>query len=391
MTRYNNEYRITYLEGLVDGMATNTSPSTTNNSTTPLNAGATFTGTWELNSSPDVMVSLKTDQVGILYFDFSNDGGVTYDTFPIDGFTVFAGVHEVHNAVKSYRSFRIRMVNTSASNQTYLRAYTTFGKLRQLNAPANSTIASDADTTVVRPLDFNLLVAEGLYQNRQNFIKDGLNEDIDTASVPEDLWSSGGVYTGFPVGVIENGMVVSTSASDTGTIYFAYLASETSTEYVFASATLNGTTPVSLGVNIWRCNFAYYDSGNDTTFNLGVISIYHQTTTTNIFLTIPIGYSQSFCAAYTVPYGNSIYLDRVNGNLRGSATASLDGAFYYRVYGESPKYRFPFELQFGTLYFDDVDYLIRIPERTDIMPRILTSSANNISAKFGYRFVIVKA
>lgn len=77
--------------------------------------------------------------------------------------------------------------------------------------------------------------------------------------------------------------------------------------------------------------------------------------------------------------------------LAGSATytGSLDGYIWYRGYNESPRLRFPFELQCGSLYFDDVDYLVRIPERTDIIPRITTSSANNLIAKFSYRFLKV--
>jgi len=47
-------------------------------------------------------------------------------------------------------------------------------------------------------------------------------------------------------------------------------------------------------------------------------------------------------------------------------------------------------LQFGTLYFDDVDYLTKIPAGTDIIPRIITSSVNGLSAKISYRFIKVK-
>jgi hypothetical protein len=76
--------------------------------------------------------------------------------------------------------------------------------------------------------------------------------------------------------------------------------------------------------------------------------------------------------------------------MRGITSGSLDGFFYYKPFGESPRLRFPFELQYGTLYFDDVDYLVKIPERVDLMPRIITSSANNLVAKISYRFIKVK-
>jgi len=125
--------------------------SISNNSTTPLNTGITFTGTSELNNTPDVQVSCKTDQNGILYFDFSNDN-VNWDTFPVSGFPVTAGIHEFHNAVKGPRYFRVRFTNSSLSNQTYLRLYTYYGTFRQLNSPLLRTINSDDDATTVRSI-----------------------------------------------------------------------------------------------------------------------------------------------------------------------------------------------------------------------------------------------
>lgn len=64
---------------IADGFGT---LSTTNNSTTPLTAGATFTGTAEQNNFPDVYISCVTDQAGTLYFDFSNDG-TNWNVFPL--------------------------------------------------------------------------------------------------------------------------------------------------------------------------------------------------------------------------------------------------------------------------------------------------------------------
>jgi len=75
--------------------------------------------------------------------------------------------------------------------------------------------------------------------------------------------------------------------------------------------------------------------------------------------------------------------------MRGSTSGSLDGVFWYRAYNESPRYRFPFELTYGALYFDDIDYLIKVPPRTDMCPRIIYSSANNLAVKVSYRLIKV--
>jgi hypothetical protein len=129
---------------------TNSSLSVLNTTTTPILASTTYTGTYELiNNLNDVMVSCKTDQAGTLYFDFSNDGTNT-DTFPSNGFSVSANIHEFHVAVKGKRYFRVRLENTSVSNQTYLRLYTYYGNFRQGNLPLNQSISDDSDSIVVR-------------------------------------------------------------------------------------------------------------------------------------------------------------------------------------------------------------------------------------------------
>lgn len=134
-----------------------------NTTTTPLNAGQSYTGSAEQNTFSEVMISCKTDKAGILHFDFSNDS-TNWDTFPVAGFSVSANIHEFHTAVKGPRYFRVRFENTSGENQTYLRLYTYYGTYRQGNAPLNSSIGDDSDAIITR----GVLVGStdgGLYKN----------------------------------------------------------------------------------------------------------------------------------------------------------------------------------------------------------------------------------
>ena len=360
--------------------------SLNNNTTTPLNAAATFTGTAEeAVAFSSVTVACLTDQVGTLYVDFSPDGTNWDSTL---SFVVAPNVNEVHRITVTRKFMRVRMTNTSVSNQTFLRLQTLLGSYQSLTSSLNSVMQQDADSLIVRPMDFNLLVGEGKFQGANITIKDGFNQDVDTGSVPEDIWDNGGLYTGF-VTAAAAAEVVSSSASDTGTLWYSYMATSDDLDYVFASVTLNGTTPVSLGHDIWRCNFAYYDSGG-VGFNVGLLSIRLTAAPTSIFVTVPIGYSQSYCAAYTVPKNSNVYIDRITGTLRGSTSGSCEGVFYFKPLNESPRYRFPFELNFGALYFDDMDYNVRIPQQVDIIPRILSASANNLSPKVSYRLLKIK-
>lgn len=362
---------------------------TGNSSSSALNNGATFTGSsMDVSPYPAVTVACKTDQNGILYAEFSTDG-TNWDSSL--SYAVTAGSNEVHRISVARKYFRVRFTNNSGSNQTYLRLSTILGWQTQLTSSLNSQIQSDQDTIAVRPMDFNLMVAEGLYQNRNNTIKDGFNLDIDSASVPEDLTNEGGVYAGFPTGSPEAGQIVVASNADVGTVYYSYLASSTDTDYTFASVAINGAGNYTLQHNIWRCNFAYFISNSATSTNAGDITVRNSVTTTNVFCVIPATYGQTYCGAYTVPAGSSVYIDRITGSLRGSTSGSLDGFFYYRDSTSGGyRLRFPFELQYGGLYFDDIDYLIKIPAGVDFIPRIVTASANNLQAKISYRIIKVK-
>lgn len=122
-----------------------------NTTTTPLASGATFIGTGEQNQFPDVYVSCITDQAGTLYFEFSNDNA-NWNIFPPSGFTLTAGVHEAHKALKAGRYFRIRIVNTSGSAQTYLRAYTYYGSFDQLTSPLNFAPNADSDAITAKSI-----------------------------------------------------------------------------------------------------------------------------------------------------------------------------------------------------------------------------------------------
>lgn len=122
-----------------------------NTTTTPLASLATFIGTGEQNQFPDVYVSCITDQAGTLYFEFSNDNA-NWNIFPPGGFTLTAGVHEAHKALKAGRYFRIRIVNTSGSAQTYLRAYTYYGIFDQLTSPLNFAPNNDTDAITTKSI-----------------------------------------------------------------------------------------------------------------------------------------------------------------------------------------------------------------------------------------------
>jgi hypothetical protein len=362
--------------------------STLNSTSTLLNAGATFTGTSEnVSQFNSVVIAAKTDKDGSMYIDFSNDG-TNWDS--VLTFNVTASANEVHRITITRKYFRVRFTNTSASNQTYLRLQTSFGSQTQLTSGLSSTVQQDADALTVRTIDPEIAIAKGLFEGYSIINKFGRNGDIDTGSVPEDIWNGGGTYAGFPTGAPEEFQVFSSSASDTGTLTFTYLPTTTSTAYLTATVTLNGTSTVNTGVTGYRMHTAQYNNGNATTFNVGTITVRHITTTANIFCVMPIGRSQTNVAAYTVPFGYTAHIRRLFCRVIGSTSGIVDGALWIRGAGMSPRLRRPFTSATADA-FEELPYGgITVSSQSDIMVRISSASANNLDVIAGYDLILIK-
>jgi len=242
------------------------------------------------------------------------------------------------------------------------------------------------------PTTFEIEVGKGAVTGASWILKDGINFDVDTGSVPEDIWDGGSVYTGFPTGAAQQFVAVSTNAGDTGTLTFYYLEDANSTEYKTRTVTLNGTTPVLTGVSGIRCNYGFYQSAGANTFNLGDISLYHQVTTTNVFFRMPIGYGQSYCSGVTIPKGNIGYIFSATSSIRGSGTTAqyADAIIWTRRFGGSPLLRNAYTLTNNTPYIEFLGYAFAIPENTDFIPRVLAVSTNNSIIQASYRLLLLK-
>lgn len=167
-------------------MKPHTEQSSGNTTTTPLGAGATFTGTGEQNQYTHVMVSCYSDQAGTLYFDFSPDG-TNWNVFPVAGFSVAAATHEFHMAVKGPRYFRVRYTD-GGSGQSTFRLYTYYGQFNQANAPLNTDIAQDSDAAVVHAVLAAQINGSGDFVNIQStssgILKIGGSVDVDSSALP---------------------------------------------------------------------------------------------------------------------------------------------------------------------------------------------------------------
>lgn len=233
-----------------------------------------------------------------------------------------------------------------------------------------------------------LSIAQGNISGSSWVLKSGRNPDVDTATVPEDIWNGGGAYAGFPLTAPETVQAFSSSASDTGILTITYLPSATATAYIQGSVTLTGTTPVDFPFTAYRVHSAFYTDG--VTGNIGEITVRWKITTTVIFLKIPIGTNQSYMAGYTVPFGSRGYIYEVFCSIQGSATASVDGALWIRLSGAQFRLRRNFNAASGFAYRETLDGRLVLPALTDIQMRITNCSANNTPVVGGYTILVVQ-
>lgn len=228
--------------------------STDNSSTTPLNNGIAFTGTWEdVSKYPSVVLAIKTDQNGTFSVQFSPDG--TNQDSTLTRYYRTDQIEAPHRFTVTRQFMRVVFTNDSGTNQTYLRLQTTIGVFSELNSPTDSTLSQDFDATVVRPTDYNSEVATERRQGHTLWNKFGYNEDVDTAA-PEVVASWGGAFD--PMTTARTLSIVSTDANDddggTGANNVVVTGVDANREEQVVQVIMDGTTPVVttetwLGVN----------------------------------------------------------------------------------------------------------------------------------------------
>ena len=242
--------------------------STVNSSNSILTTGATFTGTAELNSFTDVMVTIETDQDGTLYIEFSPDGTNWDSSLSFNYITT--RIHPPHIVVKANRYARVRFENTSTSDQTYLRLNTYYGQFNKLTTRTDSVLPESFDAIPTRPSDYNTEVAEGRREGASLWNKFGYNDDIDVGTEVVASW--GGTFT--PLTTAGTLLIASSSVNDTnggtGCNSIVIYGIDSNREEQIEVVTMNGTTTVNtvstwLGINrvaMFLCGSGQINAGD---------------------------------------------------------------------------------------------------------------------------------
>ena len=209
----------------------------------------------------------------------------------------------------------------------------------------------------------------------------GVNEDVDTGTLPEDIWAVGGLYPWPTAATLLS--IVSTNANDTAagtgarTIFISGLDSlyNAQTETI----TMNGLTPVISTKQFLRVNTAFILSAGSSKINAGDIDVKNNTIITDILARVVAGKGASRTSNYTVPAGFTLAIDSMFiGINRPSTPSDISIATYFG----SPLgfYRLPLEISTAANpYRHDTSPPIIVAEKNDFILRAIYVSANNTS------------
>lgn len=372
-----------------------------NSSLIALTSGSTFTGAWIRNTEPDVLVSCKASHNGVLYFDFSNDG-VNVDSFPVAGFTVTAGIHEFHSAVKGPRYYRTRFTNSSASTQTYFRLYTYYGTFRQSNAPINSVISSDVDAVVVRTVSSELDLAFGNFDGLEEGAKFGMIDLLDAADAPATIWAFGsddisGRVSRIPFQSTATTLyLTSSSAADTSRSFSVEYIDATGarvTETVLTNASSGQTPVVFAASNGLHVNRIFLNGNNQT--HAGNIYIAHtnnftsgvpNSPSTDVTGFIEAGYGQTQQAAYIVPAGfkQRIKLITLLAARASGASGSAEIQFRVKPSGGSWRILREYEIQTGETTFPVFGVILDAGTKWEWVLNDVSDTDTNVTAEIAF-------
>lgn len=365
-----------------------------NTTQSPLAAAGEWIGEWtDAQSFTMITTSCVTDVDGTLYMEFTNNNNNTVASYSLV-YVVQANQIEAHSLKRKFQFYRSRYVN-GASDQTSFQLNTFFDDNGIIVAAKNATLAQDADALATRDTAFDQEVAEGLREGYAIRNKFGRNLDIDTGTVPEDVWNGGGLYTGFNATAAETLQVFSSDANDTaaGSGARTVLLTGLDADYnaISETVTLNGVTPVLTTLSYIRMSRAIVTTSgsSNTTFNVGSITARQSTTTANVMMVMPAATNQTQIACDTIPAGKTAYIKNVDVEMNRSNSAVASGALFVREFEKPPRLIRFFTLGQTSPFDKTVFGGISLPEKTDIAVRIISVSANNVEISAFFDLVLV--
>ena len=217
------------------------------------------------------------------------------------------------------------------------------------------------DGVMINDLDLlGFLAAAGDISDFSVVNKFGQNNDLNSTTF-EDIWDGGGLYSYPADGTAPITKVDSSSASDTNTVEVQGL--DIDGNLVVQTATLTGTTPVTLTTPLWR---VFRMKNNSDTDYVGTVQCVNDADDAT-YAQIAIGNNQTLMALYTIPAGKTGYLVHGSAAISDNNRAvAASGRFLARPYGGVFQLKETFGLTDSSPYQHKYYLPFKAPEKTDI-------------------------
>ena len=206
----------------------------------------------------------------------------------------------------------------------------------------------------------------------------GYNPDIDSGT-PESIWSGGGLYPWFTWDQAYTLTVVSTSASDTGSVVVYGLDADYN--QVQEEIDFNGLTSGTSTQEFIRVNNAVYKNGDGS--NVGTVTV---SANGNVVAHIAIGFGQNLSGIYTVPAGKTAFI--VSGDFSVQKGEDAQVRFFVREFGDSFRIAHIGE-SYQNTYRYDFNVPLPIPEKSDLDVRGSLVETNNTRVTTNFDLILI--
>ncbi len=228
----------------------------------------------------------------------------------------------------------------------------------------------------------------------------GRNQDIDTGSVPEDVWNVGGLWV--PPTQARVHEVVSDNVNDTvagsGARTIMLEGLDANWDAITEIIAMNGTTPVITQNSFVRINSATILTAGLSLENAGQIDITAQVDST-ISARINPTAGKSEMAIRTIPAGKiGILSERpwISMNKQGGTSgAMIDICFRSRPYADNPEMPWrnlgsvALSVEGTSIAYLPFSIYETVPEKTDLALRCTSVTDNNMDVSGGFQILLV--
>ena len=232
--------------------------------------------------------------------------------------------------------------------------------------------------------DFEILVGSGKIHGVSSFSKFGRNGDIDTGTIPEEIWNGGGLRY-YPTSAETTHLVSSSTDDDvagTGALTVRVIGLDADYNYLEEDVIVTGTTPVVLTNKFLRADRAHVLTAGSTGAAQGDIDVYHANNTTEKMIDMPAGRNQTAITGFTVPKDHVLLINRISvGIIRSAGTVTSEFIIESREADgvwRTKQFFGPAGSGSSFLISGSPTSFIKFDEMTDIRITCIYSSANNV-------------